>query len=77
MIVSKSASRKRERRVTAAVVELDSLPDAVRPRAEDHDLSPVGRVRFALFFVGRIQIRRERFELRAARIDAFVDRRDA
>ena len=29
---------QRERRVAAAVVELDALPDAVRTAAEDHDL---------------------------------------
>ena len=37
MMVSKPSSLQREGGVTAAVVELDALADAVRPAAEDHD----------------------------------------
>ncbi len=33
---------QREAGMDAAIVELDALPDAVRPAAEDHDLAPVG-----------------------------------
>ena len=35
---------KRERRVAAAPVELDALPDAVWPPAQDHDLVASGRL---------------------------------
>ena len=38
-------------RVTTAIVELDSLSDAVGTGAEDHDLLAIGRLGFALFFV--------------------------
>ena len=40
-------------------------------------LRRVGRLRFVFLFVGRIEIRREGFKLRAARIDALEDRNDA
>ena len=36
---------QRQRRVHAAVVELDALPDAVRAAAQHHDLPAVGRLR--------------------------------
>ena len=39
---------QRERGVAAAVVELDALPDPVRTAAENHDLVPRRRVRFAV-----------------------------
>ena len=68
---------QREGRVTAAVVELDALPDPVRPAAEDDDLLPRRRVGLALLLVGAVEIRRERLELRRARVDALVDRRRA
>ena len=61
-------------RMAAAVVELYSLPDTVRSGSEDHDLAPFRRIGFTFFFVGRIHVGRERFELGTARIDAFVDR---
>src|SRR3712207_8407611 len=38
----RSELAQRERRVHAAVVEFDSLADAVRPAAEDHDLATLG-----------------------------------
>ena len=63
--------------VTAAVVELDPLADAVRPAAEDHDLLPRRRVRLALVLVGAVQVRRERLELRGAGVDALVGGLDA
>ena len=43
MMVSKPDLAQGEGRVHAAVVELDALPDAVGPAAEDHDLPPVRR----------------------------------
>ncbi len=64
---------QREGRVAAAVVELDALPDAVRPRAEDHHLAAVGGRGLVLFLVSRVEVRREGLELRAAGVDALVD----
>ncbi len=40
---------QREGRVAAAVIELDSLPDAVRPAAQDDDFAPGCGRRFVLF----------------------------
>ena len=68
---------QRERRMAAAVIELDSLPDAVRPRSENDDLGLVGRRRLVLFVIGRIEIRRHRFEFGGAGIHQFEDRLDA
>ena len=48
----------------AAIVELNTLTNAIRPAAEDHDLRAVGWIGFALGFVGRVQIGRIRFKLR-------------
>ena len=48
---------QRHRRVHAAVVELDALPDAVRAAAQHHDLLAVGRLRLALLLVRRVQVR--------------------
>src|ERR1700682_5898248 len=59
--------------MTAAVIKLDSLPDAVWARPENHDLRTISRLVFVFFLVSRIEIRRVRFELGPARIDAFVD----
>ena len=67
----------RERRVHATVVELDPLPDSVGTTAQHHDLAPVGRRRFAFFFVGRVEIRGCRRKLRGARVDAFENGLDA
>ena len=63
---------QREGRVAAAVVELDALADAVRAAAEDDDLLPRRRVRFALLLVGAVQVRRERLEFRGAGVDPLV-----
>src|SRR2546422_10477933 len=68
---------EREGRVTAAVVELDALADAIRSAAEDDDLRLRVRIRLARRFVRAVQIRRERLELRRARVDALVHRRQA
>ncbi len=61
---------QREGRVAAAVIELDSLPDAIGPAAQDDDLLAVSRRRLVLFFVGRVQIRRVALELGGAGVDA-------
>ena len=37
---------ERKSRVTAAIIELDALPDPVRPAAEDHDLLAVANFCF-------------------------------
>src|SRR2546422_506001 len=68
---------EREGRVTAAVVELDALADAIRSAAEDDDLRLRIRIRLAGRFVRAVEIRRERLELRRARVDALVDGRQA
>ena len=65
---------QRERRVHAAVVELDALADAVRTAAEDHDLAVVRGRRLALFLVGRVHVRGRRREFGGARVDALEDR---
>ena len=49
---------QRQRRVHAAVVELDALADAVRAAAEDDHLLAVGRARLALVLVRRVHVRR-------------------
>ncbi len=64
---------QRERRVAAAVIELDALPDAVGPAAQNHDLLAVAGVGFAGAFVDGIEIRREAFELRRAGVHAVED----
>ena len=68
---------QRERCVAAAVVELNSLPDAVGPAAENDDFLLVGRRRFVFVFVGRVEIRREALEFRGAGVHALVDRHHA
>ena len=65
---------QRKGRMAAAVVKLDSLPDAVRSRSENHDLRPIGWLCFVFFFIGRVKIRRVGFELGAAGIHALVNR---
>ncbi|MNQ47523.1 hypothetical protein D3C85_613680 [compost metagenome] len=60
----------------AAIVKLDTLADTVRATAQHHDLFLVGRVRFALFVVRGIHVRRVGRELGRAGVDALVDRTD-
>jgi hypothetical protein len=60
--------------VTAAIIELDPLADAVRAAAEDDHLVPAVRVRLAGRLERAVQIRRKRLELGRARIDALVNR---
>ena len=68
---------KGEAGVHTAVVELDALADAVRPRAEDDDLAAVGGRRLVFLFVGRIEVRRVRDELGGARVDGLERGADA
>ncbi len=55
--------------MTAAVVELDTLTDAIRPTTQDHHLRPRRGIRLALLLVRAVQVRRKRFELRRAGVD--------
>ncbi len=69
---------QRETRMAAAVVELDPLPDTVRPAAENHDaafLRLLGRC-FVFVLVGRVEVRRVGLELGRAGIDRFERRHD-
>src|SRR5262249_61966792 len=63
---------QRERRVTAAVVELDALPDAVRAAPEDDDFVLRRRVGFALLLERAVEVRRERLELGGTRVIIFA-----
>ena len=65
-----------KRRVTAAVIELNALPDAVRPAAQDHHFLLRRRRRLVFVLVGRIQVRRVALELGCAGVHALVDRGD-
>ena len=65
---------QRERRMHAAIIELDALADAVGSAAEHHDLLLVRRQRFALFLVGRVQISGVGREFGRASIDALEHR---
>ena len=74
---------QRETGVAAAIIELDPLPDPVRPAAQDHDFLAVGRHRLILGlakgrrFIGRIHIGRGGIELAGAAVDPLVDRAHA
>ena len=59
--------------MAAAIIELNSLPDAVRPASKNDDLLPVRRLRLVLVFMCRVEVRRIRFELRGTRVDSLVD----
>ncbi len=58
----------------AAIVELDALPDPVRAAAEHDDLVAIGRIRLALFLIGRIHVGRAGRELGRAGIHPLVYR---
>ena len=45
-----------ERCVATAVVEFDSLADAIRPGAQNHDLLSIRRLSLVFFFVSRIEV---------------------
>src|ERR1700732_3397038 len=55
-----------------AIIEFNSLPDAVRPAAENHDLAFAALAVLVLVAVGRIIVRRVSFELSGACIDQAV-----
>jgi hypothetical protein len=61
---------ERERRVDAAIVELDALPDAVRAAAQDDDLLAVRRESLGVRLVGRVQVGRVCRKLCGARVDS-------
>ena len=69
--------------VDAAIIELDPLPDPVRPAAEDDDLLAVGRLALVLGLaearrlVGRVHVGRLRLELGGAGVDPLEHRADA
>ena len=63
--------------MAAAIIEFDSLADAIRATAQNHDLGPRLGVGFVLVLVRGIQVRRERLEFRGAGIDAFENRSNA
>ena len=63
---------QRERRVDAAVVKLDALPDAVRPAAEDDDFLLPALAPLVFVAVGRVVIRRVGLELRRAGVHEAV-----
>ncbi len=65
-----------QRRVHAAVVELDALPDAVRSAAQHHDFSPVVRLGFAFLLVGRVEVGGRGGEFGGTGVDPLVDRAD-
>ena len=67
----------------AAVIEFDTLPDAVRPAAQDDDLLAVARIGLvfrlakARGFVGRIHVGRDRLEFGSTAVDPLEHRIDA
>src|SRR5580692_8721583 len=63
--------------MTAAVVEFNSLPDAVWPAAQDDNFLSIGRRGFIFVLVSRVKIGRETFEFCRARVDALVHGQDA
>ena len=65
---------QRDHGAHAAVVELDALPDAIRPAAEDHDRLLAAARRLALLVVAAVQVRRRRRELAGAGVDHLVRR---
>src|SRR5712675_659407 len=68
---------QRERRVHAAVVELDALSDAIRSAPQDDHLFPIGGRRLALLLVSGVHVRGPRREFRRAGIDSLVRRADS
>src|SRR3954454_16309183 len=59
--------------MAAAVVELNSLPDAVGAAAENDDLLLVGWRGLVFFFVGRVEIGRVALEFGRASVHALVN----
>ena len=65
---------ERECRMAAAVIELDSLPDAVGAAAQDDDFALLRRRRFVFLVVGRVEIGSHALEFGRAGVDEFEDR---
>ncbi len=65
-----------QRGVHTAVIELDTLADAVRTTAQDHDLAAVGWIRLALLLIGGVEVSRRGREFGRAGVHALVDRHD-
>src|SRR4051794_40568125 len=55
--------------MAAAVIEFNSLADAVGARAKDDDLGLVGRRRLVLFVISRVKIWRHGLKLGGAGVD--------
>ena len=62
-----------ERRMAAAVIKLNTLPDPVWTAPQNHDFPACPRRGFARGFVGGVQIRGEAFKLRRTGIDPVKD----
>ena len=65
---------ERQRRAHATVVELNSLPDAVRAAAENDDRLLPRLWRLTLLVVAAVQVRRRRREFTSAGVDHLVGR---
>ena len=57
----------------AAVIEFNTLPDAVRSATQHHDFFVIGRLRFTLLFISGIHIGRFRGKLCSAGVNPFID----
>src|SRR4029077_17897673 len=68
---------EREAGPDAAVVELDALPDAVGPAAQDYDPLGAERLGLVLVVVRAVQVRRARRKLAGAGVDRLVRGVDA
>ncbi len=67
---------EREGGMAAAIVELNSLPDAIGTAAKDDDLALGRGSRFVFLVVAGIEIGRHAFELCGAGVHEFEDRLD-
>src|SRR5438067_6421425 len=63
--------------MAAAIIELDSLPDAVRPTTENDHLLALRGLCLVLLFVRRIHVWSEALEFGSARINPLVHRTQA
>src|SRR5581483_4716158 len=64
---------QRKSGVAAAVIELNSLPDAIRSAAQDDHLLFLGRGGLVLFLVSRVEIGCEALEFGGAGVHSLVD----
>ena len=60
--------------MNTAIIELDPLADPVRPTTENYYFVGLRRVRFALFFISGVQVRRVTRELGRTGIDSLKNR---